>query len=91
MSRSLPHAATPAENALIGRARAALGAYAESELMIRAGLYAQGTDAALDEAVRLYPALDAFVARTAAGTDDSFRLLAQALEGGRRPPPATRS
>ena len=88
VSRSLPHAASPAENALIGRARAALGAYAESELMIRAGLYAQGSDPVLDEAVRLYPGLDSFVTRNAQGTDDSFRLLAAALESGRRAAPA---
>lgn len=58
VSRSLPHAASVPENALIARARAALGAYSESELMIRAGLYAAGTDPKLDTAVRIYPALD---------------------------------
>ena len=36
---------------------AAMGLYAESELMIKAGLYAPGTDPRLDEAVRLWPAL----------------------------------
>ena len=79
VSRSLPHAASAAENALIGRARAALGLYAESELMIKAGLYAPGADARLDEAVRLYPALDAFVARPSPGAVESFALLSDAL------------
>ncbi|PZO65329.1 MAG: flagellum-specific ATP synthase FliI [Paracoccus denitrificans] len=80
VSRSLPHAATDAENALIGRARKMLGAYAESELMIRAGLYTPGTDAILDEAVKLYPALDALIAsRAPDGVDQSFRALADAL------------
>ncbi|HRO14831.1 MAG TPA: FliI/YscN family ATPase [Paracoccus sp. (in: a-proteobacteria)] len=79
VSRSLPHAASAAENALIARARAALGAYAESELMIRAGLYSPGSDPKLDEAVKLYPALDAFVARNAEGSAQSFRLLTEAL------------
>lgn len=82
VSRSLPEAADAAENALIAKARGALGAYAESELMIRAGLYAPGSDPRLDEAVRLYPALDAFVARRCAGIADSFAALAAAL----RPP-----
>lgn len=85
VSRSLPDAATPDENASIARARAALGAYAESELMIRAGLYAPGSDPALDEAVRLYPQLDDFVTRRSDGVAQSFSLLADAL----RPPVAS--
>lgn len=79
VSRSLPDAATDAENSLITKARAALGAYAESELMIRAGLYAAGSDPRLDEAVKLYPALDAFAARRCASIADSFAALATAL------------
>ncbi|WJS84568.1 FliI/YscN family ATPase [Paracoccus sp. TOH] len=81
VSRSLPQAATPAENVLIARARAILGLYAESELMIRAGLYAQGSDPKLDEAVRLYPALDQFFTRSGADAQRSFALLAEALGG----------
>ena len=76
--------ATAAENAMIGRARAALGLYAESELMIKAGLYAAGSDPRLDKAVRLWPALDGFAARTAPTATDSFSLLADALAGGGR-------
>ena len=87
VSRSLPHAATDAENALIGKARAALGAYAESELMIKAGLYAAGSDPMLDEAVKLYPALDAFVARASPdGSAASFTMLANALRAPRGGP-----
>lgn len=85
VSRSLPHAASPAENALIGRARAALGLYAESELMIKAGLYAAGSDPRLDEAVRINPALDGFVALGSDSAAQSFALLEDALAGrGRR-------
>ncbi|MEE2861410.1 MAG: FliI/YscN family ATPase [Pseudomonadota bacterium] len=79
VSRSLPDAATAIENQLIARARAALGAYAESELMIRAGLYAPGSDPKLDEAVRLFPQLDDFAARRSASTADSFTALEAAL------------
>src|SRR6056297_3713948 len=46
VSRSLPAAATDDENALISRARVLLGAYDRSETMIRAGLYAEGSDPA---------------------------------------------
>ncbi|MDO5528320.1 MAG: flagellum-specific ATP synthase FliI, partial [Paracoccus sp. (in: a-proteobacteria)] len=80
VSRSLPDAASESENTAISRARAALGAYAESELMIRAGLYASGSDPTLDEAVRLYPGLDAFVARKSPdGPSASFAMLGAAL------------
>ncbi|WP_042250825.1 FliI/YscN family ATPase [Paracoccus sp. PAMC 22219] len=79
VSRSLPDAASAFENAAIGRARAALGAYAESELMIRAGLYAPGSDAKLDEAVRLYPQLDEFVTRRCPDIPGSFAALDAAL------------
>lgn len=79
VSRSLPHAASAGENLLIGKARASLGTYAESELMIRAGLYAAGSDAKLDEAVRIYPALDAFFTRGTKDARQSFVLLAEAL------------
>lgn len=79
VSRSLPQAASDSENKLIAKARASLGLYAESELMIRAGLYAPGTDAALDEAVQLYPALDDFITFRAPSPEDSFALLAEAL------------
>lgn len=79
VSRSLPDAASAQEMAMIARARAALGAYAESELMIRAGLYAPGSDPALDQAVKLYPRLDSFVTRQTQGVGESFTALAEAL------------
>lgn len=88
VSRALPHAASDTENQMIGRARAALGAYAESELMIKAGLYAPGSDAALDDAVRLYPALDAVVAQKSPdGCAASFAMLAAALRQQRSAQP----
>lgn len=79
VSRSLPQAANDVENALIARARAMLGAYAESELMIRAGLYAQGSDPVLDEAVRVYPSLDHFVTLRSGDAAESFAHLNEAL------------
>ncbi len=62
VSRSLPEAATPEENALIGEARRLLGAYDRAEMMIQAGLYATGSDPLVDAAIRVWPALDAFLA-----------------------------
>ena len=91
VSRSLPDAATPEENAMIAKARAAMGAYAESELMIRAGLYAPGSDPRLDEAVRLYPQLDDFVALSGNSIAQSFERLSEALRLPQAARPARRA
>ncbi|WP_369954285.1 FliI/YscN family ATPase [Sedimentitalea sp. XS_ASV28] len=63
VSRSLPDAASDAENEIITEVRKLLGTYEQSEVMIKAGLYAEGTDPVLDQAVRVWPELDAFFAR----------------------------
>lgn len=90
VSRALPAAASEGENALIGQVRKLLGAYEQSEVMIRAGLYAEGADPLLDQAVRVWPDLDAFFARTTeAGASDCFRRLAVLLRrAGAMPPGA---
>jgi flagellum-specific ATP synthase len=79
VSRSLPEAASPAENALIADARRTLGAYDRAEMMVQAGLYMQGSDHAVDRAIRLWPMLDGFLSEDApaGGPEASFaRLLA---------------
>lgn len=80
VSRSLPEAASPAENLQIVAARRLLGAYDRAELMIQAGLYAKGSDPQVDAAIRVWPALDAFLAEDAPdGIVGSFRRLAACL------------
>lgn len=81
ISRSLPDAASDAENRLIGMARQLLGAWDRSEMMIQAGLYAKGSDPLVDMAIALWPALDAFLAEDApqAGIAGSFARLAKVL------------
>lgn len=82
VSRSLPDAATPEENQLIGKARKLLGAYDKAEMMIQAGLYAAGSDPVVDAAIRVWPALDAFVgADEGEGITASFSRLASILNG----------
>ena len=83
VSRSLPRAASPEENDRIMDARRLLGAYDRSEMMIRAGLYEPGSDPLVDRAVKLWPALDAFVGEAAPhGIRAAFARLAQCLDGG---------
>mgnify|MGYP001765289904 CR=1 FL=1 len=80
VSRSLPDAATAEENRLIGAARRLLGAYANAEMMIQAGLYAHGSDAQIDKAIAVYPDLDQFIAREEeVDTGASFTRLAEIL------------
>lgn len=79
VSRSLPEAATEEENQMIGEARRLLGAYDRAEMMVQAGLYMQGSDHAVDRAIRLWPMLDGFLSEDApaGGPEASFaRLLA---------------
>jgi len=80
VSRSLPDAASEAENALIARARRLMGVYDRAEVMIQAGLYTQGADPEIDAAIRLRPPLEDVLARAVAGgVDESFEALGQAL------------
>ena len=81
VSRSLPEAASEAENDLITEARRLLGAYDRAELMIQAGLYSTGSDPLIDRAIRLWPALDAFLAESAPeeGIEASFDRLRASL------------
>jgi flagellum-specific ATP synthase len=90
VSRSLPNAATDDENELIKQARVALGLHDQNKMMINAGLYTEGADPNLDQAVRLWPELDAFLAMPAAsGIEDSFARLALILRRGKSARQAT--
>lgn len=81
VSRSLPGIATAAENDQLARMRRVLTAYENAALMIQTGLYAQGSDAGIDEAIRLWPALDAFfTTRAPEGVADSFHRLGKILD-----------
>ncbi|MEO3413232.1 FliI/YscN family ATPase [Roseovarius sp. CAU 1744] len=76
VSRSLPAAASDAENELILRVRRLLGIYSRSETMIKAGLYSDGTDPELDQALRVWADLDAFLAEKENATaQNSFDRL----------------
>lgn len=70
VSRSLPAAASADENALLSEARALLAVYEDAALIVQAGLYAPGSDAATDRAIRLWPALDNFFTMIGAETPE---------------------
>jgi flagellum-specific ATP synthase len=76
VSRSLPHAASDAQNVLIERARATLGIFDRNEMMITAGLYTKGADDAIDAAIDAWPKLDEFLAQSEFDdTNASFERL----------------
>ncbi|MFN3723271.1 MAG: FliI/YscN family ATPase [Paracoccaceae bacterium] len=83
VSRSLPMAASDVENALISRTRGVISAWDRAEMMVQAGLYQRGSDPKVDEAMKLYPRLDSFLAEDAPanGIEGSFARLTQCLEG----------
>lgn len=84
VSRSLPAAASEQENAVLTEVRQLLGAYDQSEVMIRAGLYVEGNDPLLDRAVSIWPELDRFLAEEERiDTANSFARLGLLLRRAR--------
>jgi flagellum-specific ATP synthase len=80
VSRSLPRAASFEENEVILRARRLLGTYSRSETMVKAGLYTDGSDPELDQALRVWPELDAFIGeKEKASIQNSFNRLSLIL------------
>jgi flagellum-specific ATP synthase len=83
VSRALPGCASREENRLIAEARRVDSLHRKAEPMLQAGLWREGADPEADRAIRLHPALEAFLAAPAPeGCADSFRRLAEALETG---------
>lgn len=85
VSRSLPEAADATENLQIAEARRLLGAWDRAELIIQAGLYANGSDPVVDAAIRVFPALDAFLGEDApeGGIPASFARLGAILRNAK--------
>lgn len=82
VSRSLPAAASPGENAQIAEARRLIAAWERVEMMVQAGLYAQGSDPLTDRAIKLWSRLDNFLAgQGSASPSDSFSRLKAILDG----------
>jgi flagellum-specific ATP synthase len=76
VSRSLPAAASQSENHLISTARRCLSLYEQNEMMIKAGLYATGSDKEIDQSIQVWPDLDAFFTKEEKhGVANSFTQL----------------
>jgi flagellum-specific ATP synthase len=69
---------------LARRFRAAHSRYEKGRDLIQIGAYASGADPALDEAIRLHPAMDAFLQQdmyVGVPLDRSINMMAEALIG----------
>jgi flagellum-specific ATP synthase len=64
VSRAMPGCNADDEQSLISRARQPLTIYEDMAELIRLGAYKAGTNPEVDEAVRLYPQLEAFLAQS---------------------------
>lgn len=85
VSRTMPRSADPDYWPVIQKAKRTLATYADMEELIRLGAYRQGSSAEVDEAIRLQPALEAFLGQRKdenAAIRDGYRQLAQILDGG---------
>jgi len=79
VSRALPRAASAEENSLLADGRALIAAYEEASTMIQTGLYAAGSDARIDRAIAVWPALDAFIGYKSDSCEDAYARLAAIL------------
>jgi flagellum-specific ATP synthase len=63
VSRTMPKSADPQFWPAVQRARQVMATYADMEELIRLGAYRPGSSAEVDEAIRLNPALEAFLSQ----------------------------
>lgn len=83
VSRSLPDAASPDENAMLQEYRRLIALYEEVAPMLRANLYEFGRDPVTDRAIALFPELDSFVATSnGGGIEAAFQTLNALLTKG---------
>jgi flagellum-specific ATP synthase len=84
ISRTMPRAANPTYLPIINRARQVMATYADMEELIRLGAYRAGSSAEVDQAIRLHPPLEAFLAQgkdEATGLGQGYQRLEEILRG----------
>jgi len=80
VSRTMPACNSPEENALIARARRLIATYEDMAELIRLGAYRKGSDPQVDEAIKYYPLIEAFLAQdkeTGVDLASGYRGLAE--------------
>ena len=82
ISRTMPACQLAAERQIVTAARRSLAAYSDMEELIRIGAYRTGADPQVDRAIRLNPALEAFMSQDkdeATTLEESFQRLGAIL------------
>jgi flagellum-specific ATP synthase len=82
ISRSMPRCLTPEQAALVQRGREVMATYEDMAELIRLGAYRRGSDPKVDEAIAIYPKIEAFLAQKPTertSLEDGYKMLAQAL------------
>tara|TARA_R110002072_G_scaffold114575_2_gene244700 strand:- start:1402 stop:2742 length:1341 start_codon:yes stop_codon:yes gene_type:complete len=82
VSRSLPGAITPEQNAILRRAKQVITTYEDMSELIRLGAYRKGSDLSVDEAILIYPDIEAFLSQNKderTSIDEGFAILADIL------------
>lgn len=80
VSRTMPQATAVEFRPVVAEAKRLLATYADMEELIRLGAYRKGSSPEVDEAIRLFPALDAFLAQAReekTSLADGYRRLAE--------------
>lgn len=83
VSRSLPGAITPRQNEIMKHAKKIITTYEDMSELIRLGAYRKGSDPLVDEAILLYPKIEAFLTQNkdeCTSIEDGFLQLATILE-----------
>ncbi len=82
VSRSLPGAITPEQNEILKRAKKIITTYEDMAELIRLGAYRKGSDQSVDEAIQIYPEIEAFLSQNKderTSIEDGFAILAQII------------
>jgi flagellum-specific ATP synthase len=82
ISRAMPKVLSDERNAIIKKAKQVVSSYEDMAELIRLGAYRKGSDPKVDEAIKLYPQIEDFLAQNKddrTGIDESFKKLAKIL------------
>ncbi len=85
ISRTMPQCNSAEENQLVTKAKTAIATYENMEELIRLGAYRKGSDASVDEAMRVYPEIEAFLGQGITEQSDfasGYARLAEILAKG---------
>ncbi len=82
VSRSLPGAITPEQNAILKRAKQIITSYEDMSELIRLGAYRKGSDPVVDEAIQIYPEIESFLTQNKderTSIEQGFSTLAEII------------